>query len=348
MNTTNERCFSMYQTPYNPNFQGYYREGTKKILRKQLRQDSNRLSFGILAFVLLATILFSTFIITLQILGYPFRGGDLTAGLDEEMYFLLNCLYYLIAGFLPFGLILYLSNQDPNVVVPTRKVKFSTFISCIFAGSTLCLLANYPTNYICALIETFGLNTAIPESHIPQTIYGIILYYIYVGIIPPLVEEFIFRGVILSRLQKYGNGFAIFASSLLFALYHGNIMQLIFAFICGFVLGFVTIRTKNIFIPIIIHLINNSISVTGELLYEYCYENFANMISSAIILSLFALGAISLIYLIIKRKYFFKHDDDAPVCELSLSSKLANLVFNPGFIGLLIFYVSASVTFLMS
>ena len=337
----------MYQTPYNTQFQGYYREDTKKLLRKQLRQDSNRLSFGVVAVTILMVALFSIFVVTLQVIGYPFKGGELTSGLDEEMYFLLNCLYYLISTLLPFGLILYLSNQDPNIAVPTRKVKFSTSLYCIFFGSAVCLLANYPTNFICALLESIGLNTELPDSHIPQTIYGIVLYYIFVGIIPPLVEEFIFRGVILSRFQKYGNGFAIFASAIIFALFHGNIMQLIFAFICGIVLGFIAVRTKNIFIPIIIHAVNNSFSVTIELLYEYCFENFANMISSLMLMGLLGLGVLSFILLIIKRRYFFKRDDDAPVCELSLFSKLVNLTFTPGFIALLIYFVVMSVSFLI-
>lgn len=338
----------MYQAPYPQYYTNYYtQEDPKKALRKSLRKDSNRLSFGVVAVTILMVALFSIFIVTLQMLGYPFKGGELTAGLDEEMYFLLNCLYYLISTLVPFGLILYLSNQDPNEAVPVQKVKFTTSLYFIFFGSAICLAANFPTNYICALLEGIGLNTEIPESHIPQTIYGIVLYYIFVGIIPPLVEEFIFRGIILSRFQKYGNGFAIFASSIIFALFHGNVMQLIFAFICGLVLGFIAVKTKNILIPIIIHAINNSFSVTIELLYEYCFENFANAVSSLMLIGLLVLGALSLIILIIKNRYIFKRDVNAPQCELSLISKLANLTFTPGFIALLVYFVVMSVQFLM-
>ena len=50
------------------------------------------------------------------------------------------------------------------------------------------------------------------------------------GMLVPLAEELIFRGLIYTRIRKrIPAGAAIFFSALLFALFHGNVIQMIFA-----------------------------------------------------------------------------------------------------------------------
>ncbi len=74
------------------------------------------------------------------------------------------------------------------------------------------------------------------------------------AVVPPFVEEFLFRGVILSQFRKYGDVFAVIASALLFGLLHRNFSQIVFAFICGLALGITLVRTNNIWIPVGIHM----------------------------------------------------------------------------------------------
>lgn len=46
---------------------------------------------------------------------------------------------------------------------------------------------------------------------------------IFTGVIlGPLVEEWIFRGILWSKLKSYGEGFAILATTILFAIMHGQ------------------------------------------------------------------------------------------------------------------------------
>lgn len=49
-----------------------------------------------------------------------------------------------------------------------------------------------------------------------------ILYVIGVAVIPPLVEELGFRGVMLSALRRYGDGFAVLVTAVAFGIFHGN------------------------------------------------------------------------------------------------------------------------------
>lgn len=82
--------------------------------------------------------------------------------------------------------------------------------------------------------------------------------FLYVGLGAPVAEEILFRGVALRSMEPYGKKFAIFASSVLFGLYHGNLVQIPFAFAVGLVLGYVTVE-HNIGWAIVLHMFNNLI-----------------------------------------------------------------------------------------
>ncbi|MCB9201817.1 MAG: CPBP family intramembrane metalloprotease [Flavobacteriales bacterium] len=111
--------------------------------------------------------------------------------------------------------------------------------------------------------------------------------FLTVGIIAPILEELLFRGIILQGLLNKGKSpfLAIFISSLLFGLIHLNPWQLVGAFILGSAIGFVYYRTQSILTAILLHIINNS--SVGILYYFYNEESFSEIfnVSNFIILA---------------------------------------------------------------
>jgi len=81
---------------------------------------------------------------------------------------------------------------------------------------------------------------------------------IYIGLIAPFSEEFIFRGVILKKAQKAFPyiGANIF-QAVLFGIYHGNMVQGIYAFFLGMFLGFVCYKLQSIYASVLLHMIIN-------------------------------------------------------------------------------------------
>ncbi len=66
-------------------------------------------------------------------------------------------------------------------------------------------------------------------------ITGLIMY----GIISPLAEEVVFRGVIYNRIKRNCSiTAAVFLSALLFGLYHGNIVQGVYGFLMGILISY--------------------------------------------------------------------------------------------------------------
>ena len=84
-----------------------------------------------------------------------------------------------------------------------------------------------------------------------------ILCLIYIVVISPFCEEFIFRGVCLRSFGRMGNYFAIFASSLLFSFMHGNLINILPSFCLGIFLAVVTMRFNSILPPLLIHIAIN-------------------------------------------------------------------------------------------
>lgn len=83
-----------------------------------------------------------------------------------------------------------------------------------------------------------------------------------VGIIVPMAEEMLFRGLIYRRIRwQLDAKAAIPFSAFLFALFHMNLLQGIYAFLIGLLLAFAFERTHNIWVPVLIHVGANILSV---------------------------------------------------------------------------------------
>jgi membrane protease YdiL (CAAX protease family) len=85
--------------------------------------------------------------------------------------------------------------------------------------------------------------------------------YLTVGIAAPILEELIFRGLILKGLlQRYQAKKAIIWSAVIFGVIHLNPWQFVPAFIIGLFIGWIYWKTKSVWPGVFIHFINNSFS----------------------------------------------------------------------------------------
>jgi len=82
-----------------------------------------------------------------------------------------------------------------------------------------------------------------------------LLVIILQGIIIPIVEEIVYRGILLESLRKYGDVFALVISALFFGMMHGS--RIGHSFLAGIFTGLLYIKSKNIVYSISMHIINN-------------------------------------------------------------------------------------------
>ncbi len=80
--------------------------------------------------------------------------------------------------------------------------------------------------------------------------------FLYAGIAAPIFEEIFFRGAVMRHLQPYGKSIAIVGSAFVFGLFHGNIVQIPFAFAVGLVYGYTAVE-HSIWWSMLLHMFNN-------------------------------------------------------------------------------------------
>jgi len=97
------------------------------------------------------------------------------------------------------------------------------------------------------------------------------LIFILVVIIAPIVEELIFRKLMIDKLSRFGDSFAIIISAVAFGLFHGNFYQFFYAAFLGLLLGYVYCRSGKVKYTVIFHMIINflgSVAVLPIIKYE--------------------------------------------------------------------------------
>ncbi len=118
-------------------------------------------------------------------------------------------------------------------------------------------------------------------KQVSESLYSgnFIIQLIVIGFIAPICEELIFRGLIYNRAKSYfGPAVAAVTSAFMFAFYHGNMLQFIYAFIIGFMMAYLYEKSGTFLTPVIFHiccnlpaLILQQMHVTINSLYTAAY-----------------------------------------------------------------------------
>ena len=238
---------------------------------KDLKNEGQHIFFKLLSFViytnlLYVVLLFLTVMLYAKITGEYSSVESIINQLDTRFFTILNEISVTIIG---IGLF-YRNKEFLIQEFKTVNRHFSTinFILYLFLLVCFSILGTGILHFSSINLEGY-FNTINGKS--PLSLI--------------FIEEILFRGVVLKPLEKYGKLLAIVISSLLFAIYHGNIIQGIYAFICGLLLGFVA-SEYSLKYSVILHIFNNLISTIIENkpfteLYKNHFANTSVMIISA-------------------------------------------------------------------
>lgn len=180
-------------------------------------------------------------------------------------------VFFSLSGILiPFGIGGYFINKRTSTDVFNlgKPVSTKLMLAAIPFGFFICLVGNYVTGIFVNFMDEVGVHLTSPEHEVPAGFAGRLIYIISIAVVPPLVEEFAIRGVIMQPLRKYGDIFAIVASSLVFAVLHGNLIQAPFALIAGIGIGYAVCITNSVWTGVLIHAVNNFYSVVTEFMIE--------------------------------------------------------------------------------
>lgn len=179
-------------------------------------------------------------------------------------------------------LLILLVRRIPATVIEHRSMKLWQFLLAI----VMCFCVMYCSNFLGIAITTvIGiLKGSMVNNVILDVVSGtsLITNVLYMVICAPIMEELIFRKLIVDRTVRYGQGTAVLLSGLMFGLFHGNLNQFVYAFAIGMFFAFLYVKTGRIKYTIGIHMIVNFFGgiVSTWMMEAMNYEGYMEAVSA--------------------------------------------------------------------
>lgn len=244
------------------------------------------------------------------------------AALGKALCYLLLFLFSQVlvsAGYAATAALYAIMNPDMNIDPTELTLACTDQISLISGLFTLLVLAVFfllrhknplretgfrqtPGRYVCAAgammpilyAAIILILSSLPEAWMESYIEASaslnqtgILMAISTVLIAPIVEEIIFRGLILSRLHRAMPGWlAVVISALLFGVCHGQIVWICYAFVLGILFGLIALRSGSVWPSLLAHILFNAIG------------HFSSYIPDTDTAALILLGSLALVSMI--------------------------------------------------
>ena len=176
--------------------------------------------------------------------------------------YLLQAICMNIAFVLLF--VYYYKHRNRKQVLQLKKPTNTTWNYvgfCLCIGVATMFLLSGTLNYWQLLIDKLGFKSATLSYEI-NSVGSYLISLISLAVIPAICEEIIFRGLICSALKEKGHWFAVILSSVMFAIFHFSPSQLLYPICFGIILSIVYLKTNNILFPILLHFINNALTLS--------------------------------------------------------------------------------------
>ena len=147
------------------------------------------------------------------------------------------------------------------------RVKARHFAASFGAGISMMFALIIPVLAFIELLKSMGFESLEMDFKI-VTEWDLVLGTILIAMLPAVCEEILFRGIVLQGLRRFGDGFAVGMSALLFTLLHTNPEQTLYPLLSGAVMGFAFIKTGDLKYPMLIHFLNNFLNVALDYIYN--------------------------------------------------------------------------------
>lgn len=197
---------------------------------------------------------------------------------------LLSIMLSAIMIVLPFFIVAKLMGVRITAELPFKTAPRGLFLPSVLIGVGFCLFSSFGVAFGGQIFTTFGIEFPSPEVTYPNGVFGIVISMLSTAFFPAFFEELALRGFALTILRRHGDMFGVVSSAIIFGFMHANFDQIVFAFLVGLVLGFITVKTGSIWPAIAVHFINNLNSVV----FSY-FSEIDETVSSLLLIAVFAM-----------------------------------------------------------
>lgn len=250
----------------------------------------------------------------------------------------------------------------PKAPARDEKIPKSTLIAFFIMMIPMTLLLNIFSIFLADLLSngtaTNPINEMITEVNFWQVATVVVL--------APIVEEIIFRKLLIDRTRQFGEKLAVFFSAFCFGLFHMNIYQMLYAFAMGLLLAYIYTRSGRIKYTICIHMIFNfcgsvvpltvlnlvsdetlaalnagdAVTIASKLSTSQTLGLMVYLLYILLEMGLFLAGIVIFIYFIAKKKFYFK----PAIMELPKNKRFSTAFLTIGYLFFLAYCIYGSVT----
>lgn len=241
-------------------------------------------------------------------------------------------IYYIVKGRRLEEPIYLISKSGPQII-------FLIFAALFFVCGSLLIKFLY---FVGGAEVSSAVNYYNTVSGIPDTTRHIEIIMSFI-IIPAVLEELLFRGIIFSEYRKYGTANAVIVSAIAFSMLHFSFENFPVYLFTGIVLGLVTAVSRSVLPSIALHLLSNTLNI-------YASDSFlrVTMVKNGeyfIGFVLTVLAGISLILLLARMETILLSYSDKPPMEAippKSSSNWHRVFFSPTFMLLIVVFICAT------
>lgn len=174
-------------------------------------------------------------------------------------------------NFIPMAVTLFVLKFPVKTEVRKMYAKpryFGRALGMFPAGYSIAMVVAMLTTLLVTLIRKIGIIESLDSTgvvYMSTDLTSAMIMFVHKVVVAPLLEEFWFRGMVMQSLRPYGNGFAIFVSSLLFGLTHANLEQFFFTTAIGIIFGYIAVQTGSVITSTAMHAMFNSVGAVASL-----------------------------------------------------------------------------------
>ncbi len=182
-----------------------------------------------------------------------------------------------------FWLVLLLRKKQPLEELDlTRRMAAGKWMAATLIGAGTALA-------LTGIMSLVNIERLLPEDAemLSDFVSGnFLLSLVAIGLIIPLFEEVLFRGLILNELRKAMRIWpALLLQALIFAAFHLNLLQFIYTLPAGILLGLLYVRWGSLWAPIVVHVAWNSLVVCMNFFLPPLEQaHFWSMLAAGIVL----------------------------------------------------------------
>lgn len=221
--------------------------------------------FRVVGYILLSIIIFvaSIFLPILGLNGLNLLGNQ--TSLPKNFFDNnLNLSYVLVSvvliGIFGFFYYLFTRKEEVSRVVLTLRQKIAVVVLGAFGISGISLLWLMFIDKVLMRLPVFqGMSESYSQYSDSIDSGPFLWVFLSICVVGPILEEIMFRGLLFKSLERAfrSPAAAIIISGLLFGLWHGSLVQGVYTAMMGIVLAYVYHKTRNLWFPILIHMLNN-------------------------------------------------------------------------------------------